>query len=78
MAKDRSITPSQLALAWVMNNQAITAPIIGVSAMRHLDDALGALGIVLSAEELDRCDELYLSLNDFDPKADRRDIRVIS
>ena len=72
MAEAKNITSSQLALAWVKSKPAITAPIIGVTSIQHLEDSLGSLDVELSKEDLDLCDSLYEILNVYDPKADRR------
>ena len=45
-------TPAQVALNWVMHRPSITAPIIGVRTMRHLEDNLGAAGWTLSTEHM--------------------------
>lgn len=51
MAEQRGITRAQVALAWVMRNPAVTAPIVGATKPHHLDDAVAALGVELSDEE---------------------------
>ena len=43
IAQQRGIPNAQVALAWVLQQPGITAPIIGASKMKHLDDALAAL-----------------------------------
>ena len=48
----RGLTNTQLALAWVLHNPAVTAPIVGVSRQSHLDDALAAIEVTLSREEV--------------------------
>ena len=52
IAKARGISNMQVALAWVLRNSTITAPIIGTSKAHHLDDAVGALSITLTDEEV--------------------------
>ena len=52
--------PIQLALAWLLANPAVTAPIIGASRIEHLDDALAALQIELSAADIAALEEPYL------------------
>ena len=76
LAEARGVTPSQFALAWFRHNQAVTAPIIGVTSLQHLEETLGAVDLTLSSEELDRCDELWEQLKGYDPKADRRRPRL--
>lgn len=52
VAKARGIAMVQVALAWVLQKQPVTAPIIGATKLNHISDAVGALDIVLTAEEL--------------------------
>jgi 1-deoxyxylulose-5-phosphate synthase len=59
IAKERGVSGPQIALAWVLNKPFITAPIIGSSKMEHLDQAIAALDIKLSEEEIKRLEELY-------------------
>jgi aryl-alcohol dehydrogenase (NADP+) len=59
LAERRGVRPAQIALAWMLHKPGITAPIIGASKMSHLDDAIGALEIALSAEEIAWLEELY-------------------
>src|SRR5579859_6501329 len=48
LADARGLPMAQLALAWVLRQPGITAPIIGASKPHHLDDAVAALGVTLS------------------------------
>ena len=59
VAKARGITASQIALAWVLNKPYITSPIIGSSKLEHLDQAIAALEIKLSEEEIKQLEEAY-------------------
>jgi aryl-alcohol dehydrogenase (NADP+) len=59
LAKTRGVTPSQIALAWLLHQPGVTAPIIGASKMHHLEEDVAALDIELSAEELDTLEEPY-------------------
>jgi aryl-alcohol dehydrogenase-like predicted oxidoreductase len=59
LAQARGVTPSQIALAWVLHKPGIAAPIIGASKMPHLEEAVAALEIRLSAEEMSSLEELY-------------------
>jgi len=49
--------PAQVALNWVLHRPGITAPIVGVRKMAHLEDNLGTVGWQLSQEHLDRLNE---------------------
>jgi 1-deoxyxylulose-5-phosphate synthase len=51
VAAGRGVPPAQVALAWVLANPVVTAPIIGATKPGHIDDAVAALDIELSAEE---------------------------
>lgn len=59
LATQRGVTPAQIALAWLLHKPGITAPIIGASKMDHLEDAIAAAQIQLSAEEIKRLEEPY-------------------
>jgi aryl-alcohol dehydrogenase (NADP+) len=59
VAKERGVTGSQIALAWLLNKPHITSPIIGATKMEHLDQAIAALDIKLSEEECKRLEEPY-------------------
>jgi aryl-alcohol dehydrogenase-like predicted oxidoreductase len=51
--------PADVALAWLMHQPAVTAPIVGPRTMEQLDGALRALEISLSDTELGRLDEIW-------------------
>ncbi len=59
VAKGRGLTASQIALAWLLNKPHITAPIIGATKMDHLNQAIDALDIKLSEDEIERLEEPY-------------------
>jgi len=52
LARERGVSNMQLALAWVLKNPTITAPIVGTSKAHHLDDALAGLEIKLTDDEV--------------------------
>ncbi len=58
IAAEHNLTPSQLALLWVKDQPAVTAPIIGPRTEGHLDDALPLLDMNLSTELAARLDEI--------------------
>jgi aryl-alcohol dehydrogenase-like predicted oxidoreductase len=58
-AKKHGVRNAQIALAWLMHQPGISAPIVGATKMQHLDDAIGAAGIKLSAEEIAYLSEPY-------------------
>ncbi|TPI51935.1 aldo/keto reductase [Mesorhizobium sp. B3-1-7] len=59
VAQERGLPASQIALAWMLRNPAIVSPIVGATKINHLDDAVAALSIELSSEEIHRLEELY-------------------
>ncbi|HEY2092553.1 MAG TPA: aldo/keto reductase [Thermoanaerobaculia bacterium] len=60
VAKERGVNNVQIALAWMLHKPGITAPIIGASKSHHLDDALAALDVTLSEDEIRRLEEPYV------------------
>ncbi|MEZ0540160.1 aldo/keto reductase [Fibrella arboris] len=59
LGEERGIPPTQIALAWLLAKPVVTAPIIGASKPGHLQDAVGALGITLSADEIKQLEAIY-------------------
>lgn len=59
IAKERGLSGSQVALAWLLNKPYITAPIIGASKMDHMEQALAALDVRLTEEEIQQLEEPY-------------------
>jgi 1-deoxyxylulose-5-phosphate synthase len=59
IADERGVPRAQVALAWVARNPVATAPIVGASKPHHVDDAVAALELQLSDEEVRRLEEPY-------------------
>lgn len=59
IAKERGVTASQIALAWVLSKPYVHSPIIGATKMDHLEQAIAALEIQLTDEEVKRLEEPY-------------------
>jgi aryl-alcohol dehydrogenase-like predicted oxidoreductase len=59
IAAERGLSNTQVALAWVLKNPAITGPIVGASKLHHLDEAVSALDVTLSDEEIARLEAPY-------------------
>jgi len=59
VAEARGVPRAQVALAWVLSKPVVTAPIVGVTKERHLDDAVAAVDLQLSTEEIARLEEPY-------------------
>jgi 1-deoxyxylulose-5-phosphate synthase len=51
IAKARGVPMAQIAMAWVLAKPEVTSPIVGVSKLSQLDDAIAAVSLKLSAEE---------------------------
>jgi 1-deoxyxylulose-5-phosphate synthase len=54
IAEERGVSRAQVALAWLLHQPAVTAPIVGVTKPHHLDDAVAAVDLRLSDDELAR------------------------
>jgi 1-deoxyxylulose-5-phosphate synthase len=59
LAAQRGAKPAQIALAWLLHKPGVAAPIIGATKMPHLEEAVEALEIKLSPEEMTYLEELY-------------------
>lgn len=60
IAAQRGLPRAQVALAWMLQKEPVTAPIIGITKMEHLDDAVDALSVTLTPEEMRALEELYV------------------
>ena len=58
VAKEKSVSPAQVALAWLLH-KGVTAPIIGATKPEHIDEAVEALNIRLTAEDMTRLEAGY-------------------
>jgi 1-deoxyxylulose-5-phosphate synthase len=59
VASKKELPDAQVALAWMLGKPFITAPIIGASKPGHLEDAVAALSVKLTEEEIRQLEELY-------------------
>ena len=59
VAKERGVPRAQVALAWMLSKQVVTAPIIGATKPHHLDDAAAAVDLALSDDEIATLEEPY-------------------
>lgn len=59
VARERDLPAAQISLAWLLHQAGLTAPIIGATKDRHIDDAVAAVGVSLSDKELDFLAEPY-------------------
>jgi aryl-alcohol dehydrogenase-like predicted oxidoreductase len=60
VAGERGVPAAQLALAWLMHRPGVTAPIVGATKLAHLEDALAAADLDMSAEDMVRLEEPYV------------------
>jgi aryl-alcohol dehydrogenase-like predicted oxidoreductase len=60
LAQARGVPMASVGLAWLLARPGVTAPIVGVSKMQHLEDALGALDLALSAEDIAALEASYV------------------
>ena len=60
VAQARGVPTAQVALAWLLQKPGVTSPIIGASKPHHLEDAVAALDLKLSAEEMAALEEAYV------------------
>lgn len=59
VARERGVPTAQVGLAWLLHRPGVSAPIIGATKLSHLEDALAAEALALSAAEMERLEELY-------------------
>jgi len=61
VAADRGVPPAQVALAWLLAQPGVTAPIVGATKPGHMEDALAAEALELTDEELKRLESPYVA-----------------
>jgi aryl-alcohol dehydrogenase-like predicted oxidoreductase len=59
VAERRGVPPARVALAWMLSKPVVTAPIIGATKMTHLDDAIAALDLGLTPDEIKQLEAPY-------------------
>ncbi|WP_406340852.1 aldo/keto reductase [Streptomyces sp. NBC_01578] len=59
IADERGVTRAQVALAWLLRQPGVTAPIVGATKPQHLDDAVASVALRLSDDECKRLEEHY-------------------
>jgi len=60
IAEKHGVTKSNIALAWLLQKEPVSAPIIGATKISHLEDSVGALSVNLTAEEVAYLEEPYV------------------
>ncbi|HEX7844128.1 MAG TPA: aldo/keto reductase [Kofleriaceae bacterium] len=59
IARERGVPRAQVALAWLLQKPGVTSPIVGATKPHHLTDAVAALGVVLTGDEIRRLEAPY-------------------
>ena len=60
VAAERGVTMAQVALAWVLSKPVVASPIVGATKPQHLADAVAALDLALTADEIHRLESHYV------------------
>jgi aryl-alcohol dehydrogenase-like predicted oxidoreductase len=60
VAKNRGVPAAQVALAWLLHKPEVTAPIVGASKPHHLQDAVAAVGVKLTLQEISQLESVYV------------------
>lgn len=60
LAAAHGVPPARIALAWLLHKPGVTAPIIGASKPQHLEDAIAAVGLKLTADEIKKLEDPYV------------------
>ncbi|HEY3238007.1 MAG TPA: aldo/keto reductase, partial [Acidimicrobiia bacterium] len=60
VAARRGVSRAQVALAWLIQNPVITAPVVGVTKAHHLDDAVAAVDLNLTPQEIGTLEQPYV------------------
>ncbi|HEY2636337.1 MAG TPA: aldo/keto reductase [Solirubrobacteraceae bacterium] len=60
VAGELGVAPARVALAWLLQRPGLTAPIVGATKLDHLEDALGALDVELTGDQVERLEEPYV------------------
>lgn len=60
VARARKLPHAQIALAWLLRQSGVTSPIVGATKMQHLDDAVGALAVTLTDDEVKSLEKPYV------------------
>ncbi|MFB7497155.1 aldo/keto reductase [Streptomyces sp. NPDC056161] len=77
IADARGVGRAQIALAWLHGKPVVTAPLVGASTTRQIDDAVASLAIELSAEETSALEAPYTPRHDFQGVSDDAELQAI-
>jgi 1-deoxyxylulose-5-phosphate synthase len=64
IARERGVSAAEVALAWLLARPGVIAPIVGATRVQHVDDALAATRLELTADERERLEALYVPHRD--------------
>jgi aryl-alcohol dehydrogenase-like predicted oxidoreductase len=59
VATELGVSPSEVALAWLLQRPGVAAPIVGATKIEHLESAVRSLDVVLSEEQIRAVEEPY-------------------
>ncbi|RAS77296.1 hypothetical protein A3864_12085 (plasmid) [Priestia endophytica] len=60
IAKKRGVPMSQVALAWLLHKEPVTAPVVGTTEISHIEDAVAAVSLKLTSEEIASLEAPYI------------------
>ena len=63
VSEEKGIPMGQVALAWLLSKPTVTAPIVGATKVKHLEEAVGAVDVTLTEEEIAYLEEAYIPHN---------------
>ena len=73
----RGISRAQVALAWLPSKPVVTAPLVGATSTRQIDDAVASLNVVLTDEEIRTLEAPYTPRYDFQGISDDADLNAV-
>jgi aryl-alcohol dehydrogenase-like predicted oxidoreductase len=61
LARERDVSPVQVSLAWLLQVSGVTAPIVGLTKLSHIDDMMSALDLRLTDDEVASIEAPYVA-----------------
>lgn len=77
IADARGVSRAQVALAWLHSKPVVSAPIVGASSAKQIDDAVASLDIELTQDELAALEAPYTPRYDFQGISDDRELQAL-
>ena len=65
IAAERGVPMARIALAWVLSKAVVSCPIVGATKPHHLDDAVAALDIILTDDEIAALEQPYIAQDNY-------------